>query len=248
MQTVLQNRSQSLSRALDLIEMIGRSENGLGLQEVSEALEISPPAAFQLAKTLSRRGYLEKSAKPIRYRLGGMFYELTRHGAQREILRVTGEAIRALARDFPEITVIVVEASGGNLITRLRMDPSRPGWLQQPDNLVHPYGMITAACAFAFLGGEDAAAVRARYPFDEFSPPELKSWQEFEEVLTCIRKKGHIALAEPRFRVTAPLFGRGGALWGSVGASLPEEVRFSKGRQNELVAALRRMAEDISEN
>ena len=54
---------QSVTRGLEILERAAAAESGLTLAELAAALGVSRPTAFNLAKTLVVRGYLEKVSR-----------------------------------------------------------------------------------------------------------------------------------------------------------------------------------------
>jgi len=241
------NKSQSVGRALDLLELVGQSESGCDLRTIGEALQLSQPAAYQLAKALTLRGYLTKSTRPVRYQLGRMVYELASRRSQDGVeTGVHREAVR-VAEAFPSVNVLVIEAVGEGLISRIRLSPTRKGWVERSNELVNPYRLITPVCALAFLNDDAAAALRRHYPFDEFAPVALAGLggsAEFDRRLAEIRERGFALDSGDPFLVAAPIFTHGGRLWGAIGASVPVHDAMTPCDRQRLVESVCRAAAD----
>ena len=62
--------SQSVDRALDVIELCARSGRDLGIREIARELDISPAIIQRLVNTLAARSYLQQNDETRRYRLG----------------------------------------------------------------------------------------------------------------------------------------------------------------------------------
>jgi DNA-binding IclR family transcriptional regulator len=68
---------QALERALDLIEAVVQSPEGLSLRQMGELAELKSSTAFNLARTMTDRGYLRKTAsRPVVYFPGPKMYQL----------------------------------------------------------------------------------------------------------------------------------------------------------------------------
>lgn len=67
---------QSIHRALDILEYLVFSGQGKRLSEISKACGLNKTTAFHIIKTLEMRGYLEQSPDTLRYKHGGMLYQI----------------------------------------------------------------------------------------------------------------------------------------------------------------------------
>lgn len=240
-------RIQSLDRALDLLEEVARSEDGVSLATLSERVGISSPATYQLAQTLVARGYLEKNKRPVRYQVGRMVFELAQSDQRQGVLRSALRELRRLRGRFPEATFLVVESMGGNLVTRLRAGAECPGWISHPDQPVNnPYAMATAICCQAFMDPDDLAMIRMRFPFDEFAPRESGTFRQFLKRLNEAREGGRVIVKKQRFLVAAPIYSSGGSFWGAVGGSFSEFEETGEDRQLQLTDAVVEAASSIS--
>lgn len=67
----------AVMRALDILELVMRSEEPLTLRELMEALDLPRTTTFELVTTLVARGYLAKSDRePARFSLGVRAFQL----------------------------------------------------------------------------------------------------------------------------------------------------------------------------
>ena len=67
---------KSLDRAINLLEMLVRSENGMGVTELSRELDLHKSTVFRLLDTLKYRGYVEKNDDNQNYIIGIKLFEL----------------------------------------------------------------------------------------------------------------------------------------------------------------------------
>ncbi len=241
---------QSVLRSLDILELVAASEEGLALRELSERLGLKAPTAHNLARTLASRGFLQKTTRPVRYRLGRAVVELGHLPSQQALL---GRAPRALRRLFGELegaTVTLNQALGGEILTVLRISPERPGVLERPrGRTMHPYGTASAVLYQALWTEEERAAYRRRYPFWEYGAHLWADQRRLEQALDEARRKGYAAFDLPQagaFPAAAPVFADNHELLAAVGASLPGE-KLSPQRRRRLIQRVVAAAGRLSE-
>ncbi|KXS48448.1 IclR family transcriptional regulator [Halanaerobium congolense] len=68
---------KSLDRALNILEVIVESENGMGVTEISRELDVHKSTVYRLLDTLKYRGYLEKNKDNHKYLAGIKLFELS---------------------------------------------------------------------------------------------------------------------------------------------------------------------------
>jgi len=100
---------QSVSHALDILESFTRTEDELGVTELSKRLELHKNNVFRLLATLEHRGYIEQNKSTENYRLGPKTLQI---GAifieQRECRRQARPILESLASASGETAVVAV--------------------------------------------------------------------------------------------------------------------------------------------
>jgi len=100
---------QSVSHALDILESFTRTEDELGVTELSKRLGLHKNNVFRLLATLEHRGYIEQNKTTESYRLGPKTLQI---GAifieQRECRRQARPILEALAAASGETAVVAV--------------------------------------------------------------------------------------------------------------------------------------------
>ena len=124
-----ENVVKSVARALDIIELVGRSKQGLGVTEISKQMDINKSSVFRILATLSQYGYIEQNEATGKYRLGYMFLDISsklldsldvRTEAQpilRELEQETNEVVHLVVYDQGE--VVYIEKLDGNETLRM---------------------------------------------------------------------------------------------------------------------------------
>ncbi|MBT3376670.1 MAG: helix-turn-helix domain-containing protein [Lentisphaerae bacterium] len=218
-----QKTIQSLIRGLEILEFVAGSEDGLTLPELAGRMGVTTTTAFNLGTTLVLKGYLEKTARPVRYRLGPAAVRLGEAREGRLWVRRTEAGLLALAQELPDATLVLGEMLGGDVVVSLRVDSERPTVLERYSNrLMPPYTSATVLCFQAFGPSPEAQAYRRRHPFSEFGTAMWAEEAALDTFLREIRSRGYVVVSShPPFRVAAPIYGPGNQLIACLGGSLP---------------------------
>ncbi|GAA1316717.1 IclR family transcriptional regulator [Pseudonocardia xinjiangensis] len=67
---------QSIERAAAVLRLLGSTDRPLGLKEIAAALDLPPPTAHGIVRTLREVGFVEQDVESSRYRLGPGLQEL----------------------------------------------------------------------------------------------------------------------------------------------------------------------------
>ena len=100
-------RLPAVDRALDLLELLSGSSNGVRLADASRKLGIPKSTAHYLVYTLLRRDYIRRSPNGKTFILGPRISGLTNMSeAERQLRAVTGEELRELTVRLKLIALI----------------------------------------------------------------------------------------------------------------------------------------------
>jgi DNA-binding IclR family transcriptional regulator len=78
---------QSIERAAAVLRLLGTTDRPLGLKEIAAALDLPPPTAHGIVRTLREVGFVEQDMETSRYQLGPGLRELRRGGWDHHDLR-----------------------------------------------------------------------------------------------------------------------------------------------------------------
>src|SRR5512146_598493 len=106
---------QSLLRALDILELVARSDDGLTLQELADSLGMKPPTVYNLARTLAARGFLRKVPRPVRYQLGPAMTELVGLQVDHALMQQAPPVMRRLFSDLAIANVVLGKHVAGDV-------------------------------------------------------------------------------------------------------------------------------------
>ena len=211
---------QSLNRGLELLELVIASPEGLTLNELSEALAIAPPTVFNLAGTLITRGYLEKTERPVRYRLGNRLVDLIKNAPDTPVEKILSRLPR-LRETLRANSILYTEWIGVECLRAARVDSVRPEVIQRPQSVIDsPYTLATGLCILAFLNREERLTYTRRYPLESYGSSLWRSESELEAFLQTVRDSGYCLPPQGNLgKIAIPLWNRRKQLIGSIGAS-----------------------------
>lgn len=240
---------QSVTRALDILADLAGRPQGAALSELAERLQLKPPTAHRILRTLASRGFVEKSASPVRYRLGPAPLELAAVQWDAGMVAAAEQNLKGLAGRFPHAVLTLSRAVAGQVLCVLRLSPERPGFVQRPSgHAMHPYGTASALLFQALWTEEQRAAYRERHPFWEYGAHLWSDERAVDGFLEEVRRIGYAAPgmeSKGVWPLAAPIFGPGGVLEGALGVAVPRG-RDPEEERRELIDAALRAAADLS--
>lgn len=74
---MIENKVQTIDRALDIIELLATAKEGLGVTEIGQNIGLHKSTVYRLLTALSARGYIEKDSKNSTYKIGLKFIEIS---------------------------------------------------------------------------------------------------------------------------------------------------------------------------
>jgi IclR family acetate operon transcriptional repressor len=240
---------QSVTRALDILADLAGRPQGAALSELAERLELKPPTAHRILRTLASRGFVEKSANPVRYRLGPAPLELAAAQWDAGMVAAAEQSLKDLAGRFPHAVLTLSRTVAGQVLCVLRLSPERPGFVERPTgHAMHPYGTASALLFQALWTEEQRAAYRERHPFWQYGAHLWSDERAVDDFLDEVRRIGYAAPgmeSKGVWPLATPIFGPGGVLESALGVAVPRG-RDSEQERRELVDAALRAAAELS--
>lgn len=236
---------QSLSRGLAILDLVARSENGMALRDIREAMGLKASTAHNLLRTMVVAGYLEKVTGPIRYRLGRAVLDLVHEHGDNVLMRRASVVLPELYEQLRDIlnldpsvlgphevdprslsepsdwTITLGRVVGGECTMVLRVSPERPKILERPGKILHPYGSAVTLAFQAYWSEPERADYRQRYPFWRLGEPRWGTEENLDDFLTEVREKGYSMpdIHGPKIlRLAVPVFGPGDEIVAVLGA------------------------------
>jgi len=232
---------QSVSRALQALELVASRRDGATAREVAAHLELALPSAYHLLATLTESGYLVHLAQEHRYGLGYRV-QLLEQGLARqlEVPAPVATAIARLHHDADAAAYYAVYRDVGVVVAHV-VDSGRRPRVQTLDVGFHE-AMHATAFGKVLLAAMDSAR-RERYltsaGLRRLTGHTITDRPELERHLSQVRLCS-IALEVNEFQeglacLASPVRSRAGAVVGSVAISLPAPELLARRGQLERV-------------
>lgn len=215
---------QSLDRGLAIIEMLSDASDGVTATEVAHHLGVQPTTAFNLLRTLVGRGFVSKSEKTARYRLGEALPRIVNKDRNCRWRTLVGEQMHQVFHALDrEVGLVLVEPLSGDACTTLNISPFNQGTVERPlGQTMIPYSSATSLCILAFGSEPQRQNHYHRHPFEDYGQRQWPDEEALNTFLTGAQHIGHVALPTQSCpRAAFPLYDRSGEFIGALGASKP---------------------------
>lgn len=108
-----ENVVKSVSRALDIIQLVGMKKGGLGVTEIAKQIDINKSSVYRILSTLAQYGYIEQDETTGRYKLGYKFLEVSSRLLDSIDLRTEAKPfLQELENETNEVIHLVVYDQG----------------------------------------------------------------------------------------------------------------------------------------
>ena len=239
---------QSLERALDILEVLGRSEGELGVSEIGLSVGLANGTVHRLLSTLTRRGYARQVSDSRKYTLGPRAVTLASSSRERlgplarpflkELMEVSRESANLAALD--RNSVVYLEQVSAPRMVRM---------FTEPGNRVPPHASGTGKVLLAFQPPGVAKAVLGRSGLARFTPRTITDTGRLLAELERIREQGYATdyeeIEEGVRCVAAPVLGAEGQVVAAISVSGPTG-RLEGDRLGEIIPHIKRIAADLS--
>jgi IclR family acetate operon transcriptional repressor len=239
---------QSLERALDILELLTRSEGELGVTEVGTALGLPNGTAHRLLATLTRRGYARQNPETRKYALGIKAFTLVSAAQERlgplarpfltELMEVSGESSNLASLD--KNSVVYIEQVPAPRMVRM---------FTEPGNRVPPHATGTGKVLLAYQPEEVIDAVIRQSGLPRFTPHTITNPERLGRELDYIREQGYATDSEEMEEgvrcLAAPVFGPDGRILAAMSISGPAG-RLDQDRLEELIPHIKGIADMFS--
>jgi IclR family transcriptional regulator, acetate operon repressor len=203
-------RAPAVTRALDLLEILGRSAEGLTLSELSRRLRIPKSTTHYLIYTLAARGYLQKIPWTRQYSLGVRAFNFTSSGiAELQLRQFLAPMIRALAERLSTgVQISVLKGDEGMVIDRVDRRLLTAG--TQPGRHFQLHCTAAGKVLIAWLSDAELERLFSNRPLFKFTPNTITDFAKLKEHLEEVRGRRFAVNDEEylpqRRAVAAPIF------------------------------------------
>lgn len=219
----------SLVRGIDILTLVGNSDNGLKISEIVSAMNLKQPTCYNLVRTMVACGFLEK--RNNRLYLGRKMIQLAKNHSNNTFFAFAETELLALYQRLPRCTVIFAVPGTQGMLQTHRIAFEHPGVIQRLDSEpMHLYASAAGLIYLAFVTDETTLInINERWPFAEFGAHLWKSRSALNAYLEKVRKT-KIAVSpfdqDVSYRISCTILDRSGKLVASIGANIPvQQIR-----------------------
>jgi len=247
----VRRRTQSVERALSLLELLADTAGGIRLNDISATLGLNVSTCHHLLSTLVDRGYVTQSRLDRKYFLGNKVMELSgSRMRQFNLADVAMADLRGLNRRTGE-TVHLAVLQGDELVTLAVLDSHHAvrvgAGLSGKSDAFH--ATATGKAILAWLPELEADRIIARTGQAAFTDKTITGHDQLIEEFRLVRRNG-FAVDREEFQpgvicIGAAIRNHAGAVIGSFSCSLPT-MRADPDRLRGIEDDVRAVARDIS--
>jgi IclR family transcriptional regulator, KDG regulon repressor len=245
-----ENMVKSVSRALDIIDIVSSEKNGLGVTEIAKQMDINKSSVYRILSTLVQYGYMEQDEETSRYKLGYKFLELSskllesidlRKEAKpylQELEKETNEVIHLVVYDQGE--VIYIEKLEGTETLRMHSKVGKRAPM---------HCTAVGKAILAHLPSNVVLDILKRKGMPRHTDKTITDQDEFLKELAQVKQKGYaLDLEENEYGIrciAVPIFDHLGKVIAAVSVSGPT-IRMTDERIEQLQARMLQIGKQIS--
>lgn len=245
-----ENMVKSVSRALDIIEIISAHKGGLGVSEIARHIDINKSSVYRILATMVKYGYVEQDPDTGRYKLGYKFLEIStklldsidlRTEARpylQELEEYTNEVIHLVVYDQGE--VVYIEKLEGNETLRMHSKVGKRAPM---------HCTAVGKSILAYLPENEAREIIDRKGLSAHTEYTITNKETFFQELATVKQRGYaLDLQENEYGITClgvPIFDHTGAAVSAISISGPT-LRMTEERIEELKDKILEVGKKIS--
>jgi len=182
----------SLDRALRILEILGNSDNNIGVSELGRKLDVDKSTAYRLLATLAARGYIEQEPETKKYTLGLKIVELSSKVLDKIELRTTAKPfMRELTQRSGETTHLAALNHGNVVYIDQEEGPSMISVNTGVGKRVPGHCTSIGKVLWAYLPEEELDRILQKRDLTRFTDRTITSISELKMHLKGVRERGY---------------------------------------------------------
>lgn len=217
------NPIKGAERTIDIVEAI-KEEDGAGVTELAESLDLSKGTVHNYLSTLREHNYVVKEEDE--YHVGLGFFEIGEYTRDRiQIFHSAKPEIERLAEETGELTNLMYEEHGlGVYLYRARGEQA-VSFDTHTGKRRHLHNTALGKAILAHMPEERVEEILDQHGMPKATRHTITDREEFYSELETIRERGYAFCNQERVEglhcVAAPLQGRDGTILGAISAAGP---------------------------
>ena len=244
------NLTQSVLKALDVLECLASAEQPLSAQEVAQRCSLSRPTAYRHLITLLTRDYVTNCEDDRYYQIGPKVLELSKSFLDRlDLLELAKTSMRELSRTSQE-TIHLTVLDGTEILYVAKVDGPQSVRMYSAIGTRNPlYCTAMGKAILAFLPPEKRTALLDQTTLAPRTANTITDRTALDQHLELVRSQG-FAVDDVEFEegircLGAPIFNHTGRVTAAISISGPA-YRLSNSRLQELSGQVVETSEAIS--
>lgn len=185
---------QSLHRALSILQAVADHRNGIGLQDLTNAVGLHRSTTFHLAKTMLALGLLRQDSDDKRYRIGSRLFSLA-SGALDEIqlCEIAAPVLQELATETGETSHLAVWTRVGREVAIIeRCEATATIRLSERVGATRPaYATAIGKVMLAGLSGENLGNAIESMDLAPVTRRTITGRDQLQEEIAAVRSQGY---------------------------------------------------------
>ncbi len=235
----------SVERAMEIVRMVGESEQGLTLTVIAGRLGAKLPGTHHLVATLVHSGALRREGKLLLP--GEWLLRVGRRNGMREFERTAEELLLRLFEALPQCSfTCFARPAEWLLVWELQVCSSNPGEVVRPGQGLPLYVTAAGLAQLSVLYPVAPEEIERVAPFASQGLPLWGSRERLERFLELCRRRGYAESpfdTEVLWKAAKPVFSRSGRYLAVLGFGIPAAAATPEARES----ALKTLSETVGQ-
>jgi IclR family KDG regulon transcriptional repressor len=188
----MQEIVQSVDRTLTILEVLSDYEEGLGITEISEKVELHKSTVHRLLNTLIYKGYIKQDKNTNKYGLTLKLFELGNKKVESmDLVSVVEPYLKELMEKTNEVIHLAIR-EGSDIVYVSKMEPQKSMKMYTRIGMRKPiYCTAMGKAMMAYMNEEDIQKIWDESDVKKLTPNTMVDFSKLQEKLKDIRVKGY---------------------------------------------------------
>lgn len=241
---------QSVDRALTILELLSGHNDGLGITEISNKIDLHKSTVHRLLGTLIYKGFVLQDLESNKYKVSLKLYEL---GAKKvddaQISKASKPYTKALMESLNEIVHLVIR-DNNEIVYIDKVEADNTIRMASTIGKRSPFYCTSVGKAMlAFMPDEEVIKIWENSKIEKLTEKTIVDFDEFKQELKKVKEDGYAVDEEENETgvrcIGAPVFNRNGEIEGAISISGPAN-RVLKEKIEEYAEQVKKYADLIS--
>ena len=188
----MQELVQSVERALSILETLSEYENGLGITEISNKVELHKSTVHRLLATLIAKGYVKQNQGNNNYILTMKLFELGNKKIEKmNIANVSRSYLQSLVNETNEVVHLVIR-EGNEIVYISKVESQNIIRMHSRIGSRKPaYCTAVGKAMLAYLPEEEVRSIWDSSKIEKITEYTVTDFQQFSKALKEIKQSGY---------------------------------------------------------